>query len=115
MVDARIRCHAQLTEVDGALTAAEQFVWGGAEAAPVAELVASLRRARRWASRVSAATKTKPTMELLRPLLAVDPPPMQHPGVLPRLTSPSESYHHLFYHRIDDDNNVMPAWTETIA
>lgn len=69
-----------MTEVDGALTAAEQFVWGGAEAAPVAELVASLRRARRWASRVSAATKTKPTMELLRPLLAVDPPPMQHPG-----------------------------------
>ena len=70
-------------EVDGALTDAEQFVWGGAEATPTAELVASLRRARRWASRVSAATKTKPTMELLRPLLAVDPPPMQHPGALP--------------------------------
>lgn len=69
--------------MDEALTEAEQFVWGGAEAAQAAELTVSLRRVRRWASRVSAATKTKPTMALLRPLLAADPPPMQHPGAPP--------------------------------
>ena len=77
----------QMFEVDAVLTAAEQFVWGGVEAAPVAGLVASLKHIRRWASRVSAATKTKPTMQLLRPLLAADPPPMQHPGVVAAWTS----------------------------
>ena len=76
-------CLLQVFKVDEALTEAEQFVWGGDKAAQAAELTASLRRVRRWASRVSAATKTKPTMDLLRQLLAADPPPMQHPGASP--------------------------------
>lgn len=69
-------------EVDSLVVEGDQFIWGGQEAEPVEELLTRLRRARRWVGRMSACTKAKPTLEQLEPLLAVDPPPMQHPGAL---------------------------------
>lgn len=72
----------QAMEVDSLVVEGDQFTWGGPEAAAVEGLLAQLRRARRWVGRMSAATKGKPTLEQLEPLLALDPPPMQHPGAL---------------------------------
>ena len=58
----------------------DQFTWGGSEAAPVEGVLMQLRCARRWVGKMTACTKAKPTLEQLQPLLAVEPPPMQHQG-----------------------------------
>jgi len=59
---------------------AEQFVWGGHEAAEVPALAARLAEARAWVSSLNSALKNKPALETLEALLAWDPPPINHTG-----------------------------------
>lgn len=66
--------------MEGLIEEAEQFVWGGPEAAEVPALCGRLREARAWVAALNAALKSKPSLESLEPLLAWDPPPVHHAG-----------------------------------
>ena len=70
---------------------AQQFVWGGPEAAGVPALRARLQEALAWGAALDAATQAKPTLQALEPLLAWQPPPIDHPGA--RLHMYSASCH----------------------
>lgn len=67
---------------------AQQFVWGGPEAAGVPALRSRLQEALAWGGALDAATQAKPTLEALEPLLAWQPPPIAHPGAPPHTSSP---------------------------
>ena len=71
---------------------AQQFVWGGPEAAGVPALRARLQEALAWGAALDAAMQAKPTLEALEPLLAWQPPPVAHPGA--RLHTSQPDYHH---------------------
>lgn len=69
--------------MEALIAEAEQFVWGGTEAAEVPALLSRLQETRAWVGALNAAMKSKLTLKALEPLLAWDPPPVSHPGPSP--------------------------------
>jgi hypothetical protein len=70
----------QVGDVEALVAEAQQFVWGGPEAAGVPALTSRLQEALAWGAALDAATQAKPTLQALDPLLAWQPPPIAHPG-----------------------------------
>ena len=73
---------AKLAELDTLLSDAEQFMWGSTDVELVQQLLEGLRDAKSWVSKVNSFSRSKPTVNSLRPVLQRNPVPCSMPAYL---------------------------------